>query len=194
MAACRDANCAAFDGAETGQLPEIRFDEATCATLETRLRLRPSNVREIARIPLNAANQIKSMQGEKIAEESGKITAQRVLANPGGPPKMETSFRASTTLLGVKGRAIGTYWSVVRPDGTLYGEGQGVLTGEDGHMATWIGQGVGTIKKDGSASFRGAVFYQTSSPKWLRLNSVAAIFEHEVDTQGNIRNDFWEWK
>ena len=29
--------------------------------------------------------------------------------------------------------------------------------GEEGDMATWIGQGVGTMKKDGGVSYRGAV-------------------------------------
>ncbi len=134
------------------------------------------------------------MQGEKIGEQSGKVTSQRVLPNPGGPPKMETSFQVDTTLLGVKAKETGTYWSVMRPDGTVYGEGQGIVMGEEGNMATWTGQGVGTIKKDGSVSYRGAVFYQSSSPKWSRLNSVAAIFEHEVDAQGNIRSQLWEWK
>jgi hypothetical protein len=66
--------------------------------------------------------------------------------------------------------------------------------GKGGEMATWIGQGVGVIKKAGSVSFRGAVYYQSASPAWLRLNSVAAIFEFEVDTQGNCRGDTWEWK
>ena len=32
------------------------------------------------------------MQGEKIGEESRKVTSQRVLPNPDGSPKMETSF------------------------------------------------------------------------------------------------------
>jgi hypothetical protein len=35
------------------------------------------------------------MQGEKITDESGKVTSQRVLPNPDGGPKMETSFQAS---------------------------------------------------------------------------------------------------
>jgi hypothetical protein len=94
------------------------------------------------------------MQGEKIAEESGKVTSQRVLPNPDGGPKMETSFQASCTLLGAKATNRGTYWSVVRPSGTLYGEGQGIVIGEEGDMATWIGQGVGTMKKDGGVSYR----------------------------------------
>ncbi len=134
------------------------------------------------------------MQGEKICEETGKVTSQRVLPNPGGGPKMETSFQASSTLLGIKASSTGTYSSVVRPDGTLYGEGQGIVMSNEGDLATWVGQGVGTIKKEGAVSYRGAVYYQSSSARWSRLNSVAAIFEYEVDSQGNTRSQFWEWK
>ena len=134
------------------------------------------------------------MLGEKIGAESGKVTGQRVLPNPGGGPKMETSFRANGTLLGANTTDTGTYCSVIRPDGTVYGEGQGVVMSQDGDVATWVGQGVGTIKKDGAVSYRGAVYYHASSPKWSRLNSVAVIYEYEVDPQGNTRAEFWEWK
>ena len=134
------------------------------------------------------------MQGEKIGESLGKVTSRRVLANPCGGPKMETSFEASGRLLGVEETETGTYWSVVRPDGSLYGEGQSIIMGKGGEMATWVGQGVGTIKKDGGVSYRGAVYYQTSVPAWSRLNSVAAIFEYEVDAQGSSRSQLWEWK
>jgi hypothetical protein len=134
------------------------------------------------------------MLGEKIGAESGKVTSQRVLPNPGGGPKMETSFQAAGTLLGVSHTVTGTYSAVVRPDGALFGEGDGVVMGKDGEMATWTGQGVGTIKKDGSVSYRGAIYYQTSAPRWSRLNSVAALFEFEVDGQGNSRAEIWEWK
>ncbi len=134
------------------------------------------------------------MQGEKIGEESGKVTSRRALPNPGGSPKMETSAQTDLTLLGVKATNTVTYWSVVRPDGTLYGEGQGIVLSKEGDLATWVGQGVGTINKDGGVSYRGAVYYQTSSARWSRLNSVAAIFEYEVDTEGNTRAQLWEWK
>jgi hypothetical protein len=134
------------------------------------------------------------MQGDKIGESSGRITVQRVLPNPGGGPKMETSFQASGKIFGVDETETGTYWAVVRPDGTLFGEGQGVIMSKEGDVATWVGQGVGTMKKDGGVSYRGAVYYQTSSPRWSRLNSVAAIFEYEVDAQGNTRAQLWEWK
>ena len=134
------------------------------------------------------------MQGDKIGAESGKVTTQRVVANPGGIPKMETSFRATGTLLGVNETSTATYQSGMRPDGSVYGEGQGLVMGENGEMATWVGQGVGTLKKGGAVSYRGAVYYQSASPSWARLNSVAAIFEYEVDAQGNTQSQLWEWK
>jgi hypothetical protein len=134
------------------------------------------------------------MLGDKIGAESGKVTVQRVLPNLGGGPKMEISFQATGTLLGANETDTGTYWSVVRPDGTLYGEGQGVVMGKGGEMATWTGQGVGTIQKDGSVSYRGAVYFQSSSAAWSRLNAIAAIYEYQVDAQGNTRAEFWEWK
>jgi len=105
------------------------------------------------------------MLGGKIGETSGKVTSPRVFPNPGGGPKMETSFQAKGSLLGTDVTETGTYCSVVRPDGTLYGEGQGVMMAKDGKMATWIGQGVGTMKKDGTVSYRGAVYYQTSAQR-----------------------------
>ena len=134
------------------------------------------------------------MLGEKIGDGTGKVTSRRVLPSQGGGPKMETSFEASGKLLGVDETETGTYWSAVRPDGTLYGEGQGIHMGKGGEVATWVGSGVGTVKKDGSVSYRGAVYYQTASAAWSRLNSIASVFEFEVDAQGNSRAQLWEWK
>ena len=134
------------------------------------------------------------MLGEKIGGTSGKITSQRVLPNLGGGPKMETSFQANGSILGTDVKETGTYCTVVRPDGTLYGEGQGVTMTKDGKMATWTGHGVGTTKKDGTASYRGALYYQTTPTRLSRLNKVAVVFEYEVDAEGNTRSEFWEWK
>lgn len=134
------------------------------------------------------------MLGDKIGEGAGKITARRVLPDAGGGVKMETSFEATGKLLNVEEKEIGTYRSAVRPDGTLYGEGQGIIMGKGGEAATWVGQGVGTFTKDGGVSFRGAVYYQTAAPAWSRLNTVAAIFEYEADAAGNTRAQLWEWK
>ena len=134
------------------------------------------------------------MLGEKIGEEKGKVTLQRVLPNPGGGPTMETSFQATGSLLGVNTSDTGTYVATMRADGTLFGEGQGIVMGKGGEAATWCGQGVGTLKKDGAVSFRGAIYFQSASPAWARLNSLAVVYEYETDPQGNTKSQNWEWK
>ena len=87
------------------------------------------------------------MLGEKIGEISGKVTMQRVLPNLGGSPKMETSFQATGSVLGTNIKDTGTYTTIFRPDGTQYGEGQGIMITKDGKTATWTGHGVGDNEK-----------------------------------------------
>ena len=134
------------------------------------------------------------MLGDKVGEERGKITGRRVLAADAHGPRVETSFDATGTLLGVGANTIGTYSAIARPDGTLFGEGQGVVMGQGGEMASWVGQGVGKFTSTGGISFRGAIYYRTATPAWARLNGVAAVYEHEVDAKGDIHNQVWEWK
>jgi hypothetical protein len=133
------------------------------------------------------------MLGELISESRGKRTARRVLST--SPTfKVEVSFEASGKVLGIDAHTIATYWSEVRPDGSLYGEGQAAVITRDGETATWKGQGVGKFLEGGAVSYRGAVYYSTASPKLARLNTVAAVFEFEVDASGNTAEKTWEWK
>jgi hypothetical protein len=74
------------------------------------------------------------MLGELIYEHKGKITSQRVLDAEGA--KMKTSFAGSAKYRGTDGTEIGTFSSILRPEGVLYGEGQGVITSKDGEIAT----------------------------------------------------------
>jgi hypothetical protein len=64
----------------------------------------------------------------------------------------------------------------------------------DGGAATWKGQGIGKFGPGGSVSYRGSLYYQTTHEPLLRLNDVAAIFEFEVDAEGNVVGRLWEWK
>ena len=133
------------------------------------------------------------MLGDKLSEQKGKITNQRVLPSSGGP-SMENSYQATGTLFGLKYTDTGTYTAVMRPDGSLYGEGQGILMTEDGGAATWRGSGVGKLGAGGAVSYRGAVYYQTTHPKLSKLNGIATLFEYEVDAQGGTVGHLWEWK
>jgi hypothetical protein len=107
---------------------------------------------------------------------------------------VEVSFQTSGKILGVEHKDIGTYWSAMRPGGFLYGEGQGILMTKDGHSVVWVGQGTGRPKPKGGMSWRGAVYYETSSPKLARLNGMAVLFEHETDADDNVTTKYWEWK
>jgi hypothetical protein len=133
------------------------------------------------------------MLGDKIGEETGKVLGYRVLPTD-GPPMVETSFQASGSLYGVSHTTIGTYHATMRPDGNLYGEGQGVIMTSDGGSATWKGSGLGKLGVGGAVSYRGAIYYQTTAPTLLGLNEVAAVFEYEVDGDGNTIGRIWEWK
>lgn len=134
------------------------------------------------------------MLGEKIAEERGTTTGQRILPHEGPGFKIESSFRSVGKTLGIDGNNRGTFVSVTGPGGILHGRGQGVLMTQDGGMATWEGLGIGTPGQDGSLSFRGVVTFQTQSETLARLNTVAGAFEHDIDAEGNSTTQTWEWK
>jgi hypothetical protein len=130
-----------------------------------------------------------------IGEETGQITAMRVLPAEGADPKMEVSFQSSGTLLGAHVNDMGTYVSVTRPDGTLFGDGQGISMTEDGEMATWRGAGAGRFTGQGGAvSWRGAIYFQTTSERLARLNGIAVVFEFETDQSGKVAVKTFEWK
>lgn len=135
--------------------------------------------------------------GELIADSTGKITGQRVLDVE--IPKMETSFAMEGNYRGIPCTDVGTYKSVLREGGVLYGEGQGIITTKDGQgMATWTGQGIGKFTAPGKVSFRGSIFLRTPSTsqggKLSSLNNMVGVFEYEVDEMGSCFTKSWEWK
>jgi len=133
------------------------------------------------------------MLGEMIGESRGKRTGRRVLSTS---PRLrvEVSFEDSGKIRGIEYNGITTYWAESRPDGSLYGEGEGVYLLRNGENITLKGAGCGTVKADGAVSYRGAVYFYTSSAKLASLNTVATVFEFEVDASGNTQSKFWEWK
>jgi len=133
------------------------------------------------------------MLGESISDIRGKVTGRRVLSTTPAL-KMEASVEASGTLLGIEVNEVATYWSEARPDGSLYAEGEGVFLTKDGQTATFKGQAVGKFGGGGAVSYRGTLYFSTASPKLARLNTVAGVFEYEVDANGNARGEIWEWK
>ncbi len=133
------------------------------------------------------------MLGEQIGEEKGKVQVRRVLSSEGGP-KIEVSVQSTGKLLGVETRTNVTYTAVIRPDGSLYGEGQGIVIGKNGETASFRGAGNGRFLSGGAVSYRGAIYFDSQSEKWSRLNTVATAFEYEADADGNTSNKLFEWR
>ena len=132
------------------------------------------------------------MLGEQISTSTGKRIVRRVLSVD--PPTAEVSFEATGTVLGIATNGLGTYTSVVRPDGSIFGNGQGMEMTSDGDSITWTGTGVGHFGPGGSVSYRGAIFFRTTSQKLASLNNACGVFEFEVDAAGGTSSKIWEWK
>ncbi|WP_433464569.1 hypothetical protein [Spirillospora sp. CA-128828] len=133
--------------------------------------------------------------GEQLSHDSGQITGTRVLPpSEQGEARVEVSFEARGRLLDEDIVDMGTYVSVLGADGVLRGTGQGCTMSGGGETLTWEGTGVGKLLKDGATSFRGAIFYRTTSGKFSRLNTVAAVFEYEADASGKTESRVYEWK
>ncbi len=132
------------------------------------------------------------MLGEQIGETKGRRLVRRVLSVE--PATAEVTFEDSGNMLGVPTTGIGTYTSVVRADGSIFGHGQGLNTTADGEGVTWTGTGVGHFGPGGAVSYRGMLFFRTTSQKLARLNNACGAFEYEVDGAGATVSKIWEWK
>ena len=110
-------------------------------------------------------------------------------------PGIEATFEAAGEILGVESFDNGH--CTPRPcgqNGTVYGEGQGVVKGANGQMASWVGQGIGEL----GAEKRSVIAARSTTRARRRSgrvsNGVAAIYDYEVDEQGNSDAKMWEWK
>ena len=133
------------------------------------------------------------MLGEQIYELQAQVTGMKVVS--GEPPTMEVTYQGTGSLRGNETTEVGTYVAKMRADGSLWGEGEGIVMTGDGAGLTWKGSGVGHPTGKGmAASWRGAIYYQTASEKFADLNHVAALFEWDIDENGQGSAKIWEWK
>ena len=132
------------------------------------------------------------MLGDQISQSTGKRLVRRILSVD--PPTAEVSFEETGQMFGVATSGSGTYTSVVRPDGSIFGNGQGLIITQDGDSLVWTGTGLGKFGPGGSVSYRGMLFFRSASPKLARMNNACAAFEYEVNPDGTTLSKYWEWK
>ena len=132
------------------------------------------------------------MLGPQIGETKGRRLVRRVISI--NPPTAEVSFEDTGQMLGIPTTGMGTYTSVIHPDGSVHGHGQGLSLTQDGEAITWTGTGVGKFGAGGAISYRGMLFFQTAAPKLASVNNACGAFEYEVAADGTTVSKIWEWK
>ena len=80
------------------------------------------------------------MLGEQIGEEAGKVMVRRVISVDGGA-KVEVTVESTGRLLGIETRGNVTYCAEIRPDGSVFGEAQGLVVGQGGRAGHLQGPG-----------------------------------------------------
>ena len=134
------------------------------------------------------------MLGELLYEETGNVTGIKVLPPEEGAVVLEVSLQASGRIQGIEHTSIWTYTSSTRADGSIFGEGRGVLTTASGDVVHIVGRASDQSSGPGSPTrYRGAFHFHPNSDTFARLNGIAAVFEYDVDADGSSNAKIWEW-
>ncbi len=133
--------------------------------------------------------------GNLLYEEKGKAIGMRVLSSDAGGTKMEVTLQTEGRIEGVDENSLWTYSSFTRPDGSIYGEGKGLMTTKGGDTIHLTGSASAQSPgPGGTILYRGTVHFHTTSAKFSKLNSIAGAFEYDIDPAGNTVAKVWEWK
>ena len=133
--------------------------------------------------------------GDLVIDETGTVTGIRVLSNDASGSKLEISLRTTGTIRGVAQSTLWTYSQLIRPDGSIYGEGEGVMTTQDGDVIQLKGSGSGQAEAPGGTiNFRTMLHAHTASAKYADLNSIGLVGNYAAAADGSSVNKNWEWK
>ena len=133
--------------------------------------------------------------GELLVEEVGSITGLRVLPATAEGANYEISLSTKGKLRDTNFTTNWTYLQVVRTDGSIYGEGDGVCTTECGQTLYLKGSGSATgADENGNIPMRVINHYRTNSEKFADLNGAALVGEYDVKADGTTVMKLWHWK
>ena len=132
--------------------------------------------------------------GELVLEDSGQITGIRVLSTDASGTTLELNLQLSGTIRGVGQTTLWTYTMLQRPDGSLYGQGNGVLTTVNGDVIHLIGSGSGKANPGGTVRFCTMLHPHGATGQNADLNASGLAGEYVVAADGTATNKCWEWK
>ncbi len=133
--------------------------------------------------------------GNLVLDETGQLTGTRVLSTDASGTNLELNLQLTGTIRGVSETTLWTYTMLTRPDGSIYGVGQGVMTTQDGDVIHLIGHGSAQAAAPGDMiHFRTMLHAHTASAKYADLNTIGLAGEYDVAPDGSAVNKCWEWK
>ena len=124
-------------------------------------------------------------------DETGQVNGVRVLPPNAEGAHYEVSLSTQGTLESSKYNTLWTYTQVQRNDGSIYGQGDGVLTTECGEVIYLKGSGSAPGKEaDGGVIFKTINHHHTASEKFKHLNGVAGVGIYNVSPEGKTTAQF----
>ena len=115
----------------------------------------------------------------------------RVLSNDANGVNVEVSLQTAGMIRGVPENSISTYEVLARPDGSVQGGGNGIMTTQDGDVIALIDNGSGTAVSPGeTTNFRTMLHSHTTSAKFADLNGSAWAGEYDVNADGSAVKKF----
>jgi hypothetical protein len=134
-------------------------------------------------------------RGDRIGEEDGETMGFRVLEEGQGLA-VEVSERAEGKFLGEKSTNIRTYRFTMKPDGTLDGKGQGIMTLKDGSMAMWTGTGTGRPRGPGlgGSDWTVDITIRNGTGKFAPYTNRVLPGEYAVDDNWKSKGQLYERK
>ncbi len=135
------------------------------------------------------------MRTERIGEDKQELISVRVLSSGPEFNEIEYSYKAKGNLYGVDFDDLGTYISLVRPDGSSSGEANGFIRTADGEMLSYKVSGMSVSQGKGFESkFKAVGFYETNKPdgKLAKLCKSPIVLENHSDEEGKSQTIYYE--
>ena len=132
------------------------------------------------------------MIGDKIGDTKGKTTNIRSLGVTNGVAVLESSFQDDGKIHGVDVHVIGSYTSTPRMDGTIFGEGSGIMMSREGDVVTWRAISVGRVLPTGASKWRVTFVFEPSTGKLAKWSERPAFAEYDVDPAGNQTGHYFD--
>ena len=108
----------------------------------------------------------------------------------------EITFDGSGTINGIEFTEQGSYFALIKPEGSIHSHGSVTIMTVEGESAAYTYQTLGMIRRDGKLVELGCAFVSTTSNgKLASLDKAVLVLRTEIDQQVGIGKTWgWEWK